>query len=227
MGCQKNPFKLGYVILLLTVCTISGFYSNKPRVLIIGDSISIGYTPFVRKNLEGIAIVEHNPGNAQHTGTGLEQIETWIGDTNWDIIQFNWGLWDLCYRHPDSKVYGNRDKINGTITYSVEEYTTNLETLVKQIKAKSNAKLIFITTSYVPKKEAGRYTNDAKKYNIAAKKVMKKYGVAVNDIYQESKEIHKTYGIGIHDVHYTEQGYMKLGEKISKFLLEQIVLLPK
>nr|WP_262916819.1 SGNH/GDSL hydrolase family protein [Aestuariivivens insulae] len=208
---------------MLTVFVTSSFYDDKPKILIIGDSISIGYMPFVKESLSGVAVVEHNLGNAQHTGTGLKNIEAWIGDTNWDIIQFNWGLWDLCYRHPDSKVYGNRDKINGTITYTVKEYADNLEAIVQMIKKKSNAKLIFVTTSYVPNQEAGRYTNDAKKYNKAAKKVMRKYDVVVNDIYKASKVIHKEYGIGDHDVHYTKEGYMKLGEKISEFLLTQIM----
>ncbi|GAA3585277.1 SGNH/GDSL hydrolase family protein [Snuella lapsa] len=214
-------------MLLLVVCSTSAFYKSKPKILIIGDSISIGYTPFVQKSLADVAIVKHNPGNAQHTGTGLGHIEAWIGDTDWDIIQFNWGLWDLCYRHPDSKEYGNRDKINGTLTYTVEEYTANLDALVRMIKRKSNAKLIFVTTSYVPNEEAGRYTKDAKRYNKAAKGVMKKYGVIVNDIYKVSKEIHNKYGIGVHDVHFTEQGYIKLGEKISGFLIDQMKVLKK
>ena len=45
-----------------------------PRILIIGDSISLGYTPNVKEMFQGRAEVVHNPGNAQHTGTGLEQI---------------------------------------------------------------------------------------------------------------------------------------------------------
>lgn len=219
----KQIYKPLYIIiLLLSVYIFSGFNNDKPKILIIGDSISIGYTPFVKDNLSSIAIVEHNPGNAQHTGTGLENIESWIGDGDWDIIQFNWGLWDLCYRHPDSKVYGNRDKINGTLTYTPEAYASNLDTIVTLIKQKSHAKLIFVTTSYVPKEEAGRFEVDAKIYNKAAKKVMKKHGVVVHDIYKTSKAIHKEYGISEHDVHYTKQGYEKLGEIISEFLSQHL-----
>ena len=42
-----------------------------PRVLIIGDSISIGYTPKVRELLAGKADVQHSPGNAAHTWNGM------------------------------------------------------------------------------------------------------------------------------------------------------------
>ena len=35
---------------------------------------------FENKILARKAIVKHNPGNAQHTGTGLKKIKEWIGD---------------------------------------------------------------------------------------------------------------------------------------------------
>ena len=63
-----------------------------PRVLIIGDSISLGYTPVVVSILKGQAEVIHNPGNAQHTGTGVERIDKWLQPGDWDLIHFNWGL---------------------------------------------------------------------------------------------------------------------------------------
>jgi len=209
-------------ILILPLVTVSAFQQKKAQILIIGDSISIGYTPFIQKNLKTVAEVLHNPGNGKHTGNGLENIETWIGDTNWDIIQFNWGLWDLCYRHPDSKVQGNRDKLNGSITFSIEEYETNLDSLVRLIKTHTDAKLIFVTTTYVPENEAGRHLEDAKKYNKVAKKIMKAHQVVVNDIYKKSKRIHQKYGKGNDDVHYTKPGYEKLGMEISDFLTKEI-----
>ena len=195
---------------------------EKPKILIIGDSISIGYTPFVQEKFGESAIVVHNPGNAQHTGTGLDKIEEWIGEEDWDIIQFNWGLWDLCYRHPDSKEYGNRDKINGTFTYSLEEYQANLDALVTKIQKLSDAKLIFVSTTYVPENEAGRFKKDPKKYNQVAKKVMKEHGVLINNLYKPSISIHKSNGLGDNDVHYTPEGYKQLGEIIYEFLEKEI-----
>ena len=214
--------KIGCVLLIAVIFIGSSFSPKKANILIIGDSISIGYTPFVEQDLKEVALVKHNPGNAQHTGTGLKKVEAWIGDTDWDIIQFNWGLWDLCYRHPDAKVYGNRDKLNGKITHTVKEYRANLEALVLKLKELSDAKLIFVTTSYVPKEEAGRFSEDALVYNQVAKAVMQKHDVLVNDVYEKSRSIHKNYGQGENDVHYTKEGYKKLGKTISKFLLVEL-----
>ncbi len=209
-------------ILIVLVFILTSFQKDKTKILIVGDSISIGYTPYVQESLKDEAIVRHNPGNAQHTGKGLKNIENWIGAENWDIIQFNWGLWDLCYRNPDSKVQGKRDKISGEITFSLAAYKINLETIVKKIKQKTNAKLIFVTTSYVPTQEAGRHLEDALKYNIVATEVMEENGIVINDIYKVSKKIHQKYGIGNDDVHYTSKGYEELSKYITDFLIKEM-----
>ena len=206
------------LIIAILVISLSSCKQDKPSLLIIGDSISLGYTPFVIENLTDKAAVFHNPGNAQHTGTGVEKIEEWVADGKWDIVQFNWGLWDLCYRHPDSKVQGNRDKENGKLTYTVDEYATNLDSIISTLQRITEAKLIFVTTTYVPENEAGRFKNDAIRYNDAAKKIMKKHSVTVNDIYEASIPIHQALGKGSDDVHYSDQGYEKLGELVTKFL---------
>ena len=211
-----------YWILMLLTMACAHCRQPKSNILIVGDSISIGYTPYVQKNLADLAEVIHNPGNAEHTGTGVDSIVTWVGNKDWDIILFNWGLWDLCYRHPDSNVQGHRDKINGTITLSVDEYGDNLDSIITLIRNRSTAELIFVTTTYVPKMEAGRYQEDVIKYNDKAKSILNKRGVTILDIYDNSILIHRQYGKGNDDVHYTEEGYKKLGDQISDFLKQEI-----
>ena len=215
---EINTNKASLTLFFILILIWSGCAKHKPKILIVGDSISLGYTPYVREDLQGIAQVYHNRGNAQHTGTGLDSIETWIGTKDWDIIQFNWGLWDLCYRHPDSKTQGNRDKVHGTITYELEDYGKNLDSIVQWMKAKSDAKLIFVTTTYVPEDEAGRYQEDAIRYNQLAKKIMEENGVVINDIYEASRRIHRHYGKDSGDVHYLPEGYRALAKEITDFL---------
>src|SRR6476659_1934499 len=123
------------------------FTEQKPKVLIIGDSISIGYTPFVKKNLADQAIVIHNRGNAKYTQNGLDSLDAWLGDEHFDVIQFNWGLWDLCYRNPKENLDPKyRDKIKGEVSTTKEEYQANLEAIVTRLE-KTHAKLIFVTTT--------------------------------------------------------------------------------
>src|ERR1700704_5759020 len=92
------------------------------RVLLIGDSISIGYTATVRKELAGKANVHRIPENGADTANGLKKIDEWLGDGRWDVIHFNWGLHDLKVT-PD----GGRQVPLGT-------YEKNLEALVARLK---------------------------------------------------------------------------------------------
>ena len=51
---------------------------NLPNVLIIGDSISMGYTPFIKNALTGKVNIIHNAGNAQGTTNGLKSLSKWL-----------------------------------------------------------------------------------------------------------------------------------------------------
>lgn len=203
-------------VLVLLVTVLSGFSlpDRKAKVLIIGDSISIGYFPFVKQELSDIAEVTHNKGNARYSGYGLEHIREWIGTEKWDVIQMNWGLWDLAYRMtPGMKL----DKKNGTLTTSLADYQRNLEAILKILKT-THAKLIYVTTSYVPASEPGRLTRDVSKYNKVAIRVMKANGVMINDISKKSKKIHARYGLGDKNVHYSKKGYEELSTYVSTFV---------
>ena len=188
--------------------------SQLPKVLLIGDSISIGYTPHVIAAMKKDAVVKHHRGNAQHTGTGLKQLHKWLGKEQWDVIHFNWGLWDLCYRHPDSKVQGKRDKVNGKVTTSLDQYEKNLEQLVIRLK-KTNSKLIWAHTTVVPKGEAGRIVGDDVKYNAIAAKIMKKHGVAINDLHALTSGFDKDLFTKPGDVHYKPIGSRKIGNQVA------------
>ncbi|MCG8578671.1 MAG: SGNH/GDSL hydrolase family protein [Bacteroidales bacterium] len=210
-----------FFLAIVMVCFFCSSKNTIPKVLIIGDSISIGYTPFVKEALKDKAEVLHHEGNAKYTGNGLEKINVWLGDTQWDVIQFNWGLWDLCYRHAESKEQGKRDKINGVSTTSLADYQSNLDSLVIRLK-QTGARLIFVTTTMVPDQEAGRFSADVDKYNAVALEIMSKHKITVNDLNATSHKIHPKYGLGNDDVHYTKEGYKKLSEPIIKLLRKQL-----
>src|SRR5262245_16888922 len=143
-----------------------------PRVLLIGDSISIGYTLPTRKLLEKKANVHRIATNGGPTINGLKNIDRWLGDGKWDVIHFNWGLHDL---RMDEK---------GAHQVPLDEYEKNLRTLVQRLKA-TKAKLIWASTTPVPdaKVSPPRKNSDVIAYNAAAKKVMEENGVAINDLY--------------------------------------------
>jgi len=185
-----------------------------PNVLLIGDSISIGYTVEVRKRLKGKADVFRIPTNGKYASYGLENLDKWLGDKKWDVIHFNWGLWDICYRNPESKTQGHRDKINGQLTAAPDQYRASMEKIVSRLK-ETEARLIWCTTTPVPELEEGRKVGDEIRYNKIAAKIMKKPGIVINDLHSHAllklPEIQKKKG----DVHFTQQGYAYLAEKVA------------
>jgi acyl-CoA thioesterase-1 len=66
-----------------------------PRVLLIGDSISIGYTEPVRAELTNKANLHRIPENGAATIVGVKNLENWLSSSKWDVIHFNFGLHDL------------------------------------------------------------------------------------------------------------------------------------
>lgn len=208
-------------LLFLSILVFSSADTSKFNILIIGDSISIGYTPFVQTSMASKANIVHNTGNAQATSYGLANVSSWIGTTKWDVIQFNWGLWDLAYR-----TAGRTDlnKATGVLTTSLEDYRINLEAIIQKLLA-TKAKLIFVTTTYVPVDEPGRIAGDEDAYNVVAKSVMLKYSITVTDITAYSKTIHlnSLYGQGSNNVHYTTAGYELLAAKITAGLEAALV----
>ena len=188
--------------------------SRPPRVLLIGDSISIGYAGPVIELLAGKAEVHRVPGNAGHTAMGLAGLPEWLAPQNgsWDVIHFNWGLWDICYRDPKSKNQGRRDKVNGKLTHTVEQYVAHLEKIVARLR-ETGAELIFATTTPVPSGEAGRKVGDEIRYNAAALRVMHKHGVAIDDLHGLVKNRMRKLARKPGDVHFTKDGSRILAEQ--------------
>ncbi len=174
-----------------------------PRVLLIGDSISIGYTVATRKLLEGKANVHRIPTNGGPTKNGVANIAKWLGDGKWDVIHFNWGIHDLKYM-PDGK-------------RQVEpaDYEANLRKLIATLKATS-AKLIWATTTPIPDGELNppRKFGQVKEYNDIAAKVMAENGVAIDDLNAHITP-HLAEMQNPRDVHYTAAGSQHLAEKVA------------
>ena len=202
-----------YLLLLLCICApVTAADIPLPRVLLIGDSISIGYTKPVTKILRGKMNVHRVRGNAGHTGMGLERLDEWLAPEkgNWDVIHFNWGLWDLCYRRD-----GRKDKKQGALTHTIERYTANLEKIVTRLE-RTGADLVFATTTPVPPGEPGRIVGDDLRYNAAAVRVMRARGVAIDDLHGVMANRMDEFGTRPGDVHFKPAGSRVLAEQVVR-----------
>lgn len=191
---------------LLPVEDVAGL----PRVLIIGDSISIGYTREVRQRLAGRANVHRPPDNCGPTIFGLEQLDGWLGAGPWDVIYFNFGLHDLKYM--DAKgtyiVPGPQDRPLA----SPEQYAANLREIVARLR-RTGARLIFATTTPIPAGTVGRVEGSELAYNAAATAVMRETGVAVDDLHAFATA--QPQLMRPKNVHFTPEGCAALGDHVA------------
>lgn len=184
-----------------------------PRVLLIGDSISMGYTQPVRELLKGKANVHRIPTNGGPTTNGIAHLKTWLGDSKWDVIHFNFGLHDLVYMGPDGK-RGVSPKLPGAHhQVALEQYGKNLTEIVTMLKA-SGAKIIWCNTTPVPEGTAYRVADESVSFNEVAAGVMEKAKIPVNDLHGHAKarlaEAQRPA-----DVHFTNKGSAYLAEKVA------------
>lgn len=181
-----------------------------PRVLLIGDSISIGYTIPVRERLRGKANVHRIGTNGGPTTNGLAHLAEWLGDGKWDVIHFNWGLHDLKIGE------------DGARQVPLEAYDKNLRELVSRLK-RTGARLIFAATTPVPdgKLNPPRVNADVIAYNRVALKIMQENRIPVDDLYALVEPRMAEIQLPA-NVHFKPEGYDALADRVVESILTQL-----
>ncbi len=165
-----------------------------PRVLLIGDSVSRGYTQPTRAALAGVANVHRAPANCGPTAAGVKNLEVWLGGGKWDVIHFNFGIHD-----------------RGT---PAADYVQRLEAIVARLE-KTGAKLVWASTTPIPDNPAQKQTaRSIVEKNALAAEVMRKHGIPTDDLFAaltpRLAELQNP-----HDVHFTGAGYEFLGARVA------------
>lgn len=181
-----------------------------PRVLLIGDSISMGYTLPVRELLDGQANVHRIPENGGPTIRGVAALDQWLGSGPWDVIHFNWGLHDL-----------RQDK-EGKRQVTLEDYEKNLRALVTRLKA-TGATLVWAATTPVPegKLNPPRSNADVIAYNAVARKIMDENGVAIDDLYEFALPRLGEIQLPV-NVHFSGPGSRALAGEVAQAITEAL-----
>ena len=169
-----------------------------PRVLLIGDSVSRGYTQPTRVTLAGKANVHRAPANCGPTASGLKNLDVWLGAGKWDVIHFNFGIHDRATPAAD--------------------YVKRLEEIVVRLE-KTGAKLIWASTTPIPDNPAQKQTaQSVVDKNALAAEVMAKHGIPTDDLFGAMTPRLKEFQPPL-DVHYTGAGYDFLGAKVGESVL--------
>lgn len=201
-----------------------------PNVLILGDSISIGYHLETRKLLDGKANVfrplkttknQVAAENCSGTLHGVQNIDRWLEGRKWDVIHFNFGLHDLKHvsKEDPSKPSSNAED---PVQAPLDVYTKNMEEIVKKLKA-TGATLIYATTTPVVPgcNNPLREPESPGKYNEAAVKIMTEHKITVNDLYTfclpQLEKIQQPK-----NVHFTDAGSSLLAKEVAQKITEAL-----
>ncbi len=171
-----------------------------PRLLILGDSISRGYTLAVRHALAGKVNVHRAPANCGPTATGLKKLDVWLGTGKWDVITWNFGIHD---RATDPKVYAE-----------------NLEALLARLR-KTGAKIVWVRSTPAPPSgvsQEGYSAAECDRINGIADEVMRREGIPEVDLY--SLMLPHLQELQLPDsVHFKEAGYQRMGDAVAAEVL--------
>jgi len=215
-------------VFMAVLAAQAGPEAARKKVLILGDSISIGYTPFVKEAMRDAAVVVRpttGPGkdeNCEGTAKGAREVERWLAleGGRWDVIHFNFGLHDL--KRVDPKTGKNSASAEDPRQSEPDKYEKQLREIVAALK-KTNARLVFATTTPVPEgcRSPLRDPEDPPRYNAIARKVMEENGVAMNDLYAfalpKLKEIQLPK-----NVHFTKEGSQVLAGEVVRHLRQAL-----
>lgn len=152
---------------------------NIPKIMLLGDSIRMSYQPLVAEELAGRANVVGPRVNGRFALFTLTSIPDWIAELGRpDIIHWNNGIHDAGYNPARSPVQ-----------IPLEHYVGNLELIIRHIRSNITEKLVFATST--PPHPRMPFTTkgwswkqgDIELYNEAARTLMGRFNVPVNDLH--------------------------------------------
>ncbi len=207
-----------WCVFMLAILVSSSAAQEKPlaKVVLVGDSIRMGYAPFVAKLLAGKAVVVSPAPNGEDSGNILRHLDEWVVNEKPDVVHINAGLHDLKLKDKSYQV-------------PLADYEKNLKTILERIQKETRARVIFATTTPIvdnlhAQRKAGfdRFEADVQRYNVAAVSVMKQVGIPINDLHTLVEGGGKQKLMGGDGTHYTPEGYEMLARAVTDSILREL-----
>jgi lysophospholipase L1-like esterase len=203
--------------------------ADLPKLFVLGDSISVGYGPFLKQYVAGVLAYDRKSGleealkdldlpagaNGGDSRCCLHYLEGWLkrGGLPADYLLLNCGLHDLKWIR-ETKQY----------QVTVEEYASNLRKIVGVVRA-MQPQLLWVRTTPVNyewhhrNKPMDRREEDVDRYNAAADAIMKEAGAPICDLFAFQKNLNA--GMSPDGVHFDAEAQEQQAAFIAGFLLAQ------
>ena len=190
-----------------------------PRVVLVGDSIRLGYAPLVAKRLAGKVEVV-SPDGAGDSSWLLKDLDKLVIEHKPDLVHFNVGLHDL--RHD---IKADRYQVG------LPAYEKNLEAILARLKKETTATLVFASITPIDddrhaRRKGGyrRTEKDVKRYNEAALRLMRGHGVVVHDLHGLVEHLGAARLLASDGTHFTAQGRERQAEAVADCVLRHLAV---
>lgn len=212
-------------IALVTLLTAVGIGSSQdpalPKVVLLGDSIRLGYAPLVEKLLAGKAVIVSPKANGGDSSNTLKNLETWAIREQPTLVHFNCGIHDI-----------KKSKKTGEHQVPASQYEANLRRIVERLRKETKAVVLFGTTTPILDDRAAKTRTKAEyqlleasasEYNRIAGKVMKELKVPVNDLRAVMLDAETREKLVSADgIHFTPQGREKLAAAVAEAIRQHL-----
>ena len=181
------------------------------KVLLIGDSIRLGYDKYIKMAFEGKAEVVYPGSNCMFTGVVIRSLADWADGCgvgkDLDLIHWNAGLWD------------DLIMLDGKRLTAPEVYVENIGRICDLIGILfPNAKMIFATSTPVREELFGRlkrYNKDTELYNRLACDIVKSRGGFIDDLYTHMSGVPDSFYSDMTHF-YTREGTERITAKVAE-----------
>lgn len=187
------------------------------KVLLLGDSIRMGYEAEVKELLKDEYEVYYSDDNGRFASYTLWQANQMFKEYgHFDIVHWNNGYWDMNVEYPMKEAMT-----------PIDEYCHFLKRIIKLCRENADH-IIFATTTPVLEKGCAfdvthtgcyiSYDNDwVSAYNDAAKRVMNEEGIPVNDLYELAIKGENYYKCP-DKLHLTIEGYSLCAKQVAEII---------
>jgi len=208
------------VVALSTAAAAQTPAADLPTVVLVGDSIRLGYAPLVAKRLAGKARIVSPEPNGGDSANVLANLDQWVTREKPLLVHLNCGLHDL-----------KLDKQTKRHQVELAPYEANLREIVRRVRS-TGATIVFANTTPIEdarhaKRGAGfdRTEADVQRYNGVAERVMRDTGVTVHDLHWLVRHHDAGKMLGADGTHYTPAANEVLAEAVADCIGRQLKVL--
>ena len=188
------------------------------NVLLIGDSIRMGYDKYVREALEGSAEVYYPEENCRFGVNLLRFAHEWKEKGGWpedaDLVHWNAGLWDVL------ELFGDEPMTE------LDYYGRVIARIDRRLRMLfPKAKLVFATSTPVLEEkchpDARRHNATIEAYNAAALAALEDTDTVINDLYTLTRNCPGEYhSDAVH--YYTDGGTELIGGRVLSVICREL-----